>query len=468
MSADPGRPAMPSPKNRSRADVPLPAFWLRSRCVLFTSLVAALLLLGLGFVPPVQAAAGYDCEELAFVQLLNEYRASKGLPPLQLSDSLSLAAERHAFDMAKYGFFSHTTQKSDWFTAGSTPWDRIRACGYCSFTWAAENIAGGQPTASAVMVTWKGSSGHNANLLSTEAKVVGIGFVAASGSPCGYYWVADFADCVDSTAHAAQPVVSTRYQQGDSRLRYLGSWDVVSTSYASGGSYRRAGSSGASVTITFDGTCLAWIAKTGSAYGKARVTVDGGAPVTVDLYSPTTKWQQQVWEAGGLEAGVHTVRIDWTGSRNPCSSGTYISLDALDVTGVLLKTPVPVRYEQANSHLVYTGAWKAVSTSYASGGSFRYANSTGATVSLKFTGTYVSWIAKRSPAYGKAKLILDGGVPITVDLYNSYTQWRKKVWEANLPYGPHTLCIEWTGTRNPAATSTNISVDAFDIIGVLE
>jgi len=439
---------------------------------LLTSLTVAvvlgvgLLMAGLTPTTPAQAAASYNSEELAFVQLLNEYRASKGLPALQLSDSLSVAAERHASDMGKYGFFSHITQQSDWFPAGSTPWDRMAVCGYTS-NWAAENIAGGQSSAAAVLSAWKGSSTHNANLLNAQARVVGIGFVAASGSPCGYYWVADLGDCVDPTAHDPEPVMSTRYEQGDSRLRYVGSWDVLSTSYASGGSYRRAGASGASVVITFDGTAMAWIAKTTSSYGKARVTVDGGIPATVDLYSPATKWRQKVWEVAGLAAGVHTVRIAWTGTRNPASSGTYINLDALDVTGVLLKTPVPKRYEQADSRLVYFGNWTPVTTSYASGGSFRYTNSQGAAVSLKFTGSYIAWIAKRSPAYGKAKLVLDGGAPVTVDLYNSYTQWRKKVWEADLPYGSHELCIQWTGTRNPSASNTYISVDAFDISGVL-
>jgi hypothetical protein len=87
-------------------------------------------------------------------------------------------------------------------------------------------------------------------------------------------------------------------------------------------------------------------------------------------------------------------------------------------------------------------------------------------VNVAFTGTYIAWLAKKSPVYGKAKLILDGGAPETIDLYNS-TAVFTKVWEKTLDAGPHTLRIEWTGTKNSAATDYNISVDAFDVIGTL-
>jgi hypothetical protein len=178
-----------------------------------------------------------------------------------------------------------------------------------------------------------------------------------------------------------------------------------------------------------------------------------------------------VWSAT-LPAGVHTVKIEWTGTKNSASTGTYINTDAFDVIGTLKQavvvkdTTAVTRYQQGDSHFAYSGTWTVVSTSSASGGSFRYANKSGSSVTVKFTGTYLGWVAKKSPVYGKARVTVDGGAPVTVDLYSSYVLWVQKVWNTGtLASGTHTLRIEWTGTKNSAATDYNISVDAFDIIG---
>ena len=109
----------------------------------------------------------------------------------------------------------------------------------------------------------------------------------------------------------------TRYQQNAAQLTYIGTWSVGSATAASGGSYRYANASGMAVTATFNGTSLAWISKMGPTYGIAKVQVDGGATVPVDLYSPTVLYQQKVWETGTLTAGYHTVRIELDRHQEP-------------------------------------------------------------------------------------------------------------------------------------------------------
>ena len=64
---------------------------------------------------------------------------------------------------------------------------------------------------------------------------------------------------------------------------YAGTWSTFSTTGASGGSYKRANTSGASVTVNFNGTYLAWIATTGTTLGKAYVSLDGGAAQSINL-----------------------------------------------------------------------------------------------------------------------------------------------------------------------------------------
>jgi cell wall-associated NlpC family hydrolase len=293
-------------------------------------------------------------------------------------------------------------------------------------------------------------------------------------SPVGKYISVDALDVRGSVLQvstttptpAAKP---THYEQSDTRLAFAGGWTLSSSASASGGNFRFANAAGSAVAVSFSGSYLSWIAKKSPVYGKAKVTLDGGAPVTVDLFSPSTLWRQKVWETSALTAGPHTVKIEWTGTKSSAATGTNINVDAFDVAGALARasTVPPARYEQKDAHFTYAGRWTSSSSSTASGGNFLYANSSGSSVTLTFSGSYLAWIAKKSPVYGKAKVTLDGGVPVVIDLYAASALWKQKVWERTLAPGTHTLKIEWTGTRNAAATGTNISVDAFDLLGML-
>ena len=277
-----------------------------------------------------------------------------------------------------------------------------------------------------------------------------------------------------SSYNCARRPLPTLYQQTDSHLAYRGTWSGVSTSSASGGRFAYAGGTGSSVTVTFKGTYLAWIAKKSPAYGIAKVILDKRAPVYVNLYSASTVWKQTVWSTGTLTAGVHTVTISWTGTRSSRATATNIGVDAFEVLGTLRKAAVSApaasstRYQQTDSHLAYRGTWSGVSTSSASGGRFAYAGGTGSSVTVTFKGTYLAWIAKKSPAYGIAKVILDKRAPVYVNLYSASTVWKQTVWSTGtLTAGVHTVTISWTGTKCAPAGDTNVDVDAVDIVGVL-
>jgi hypothetical protein len=260
----------------------------------------------------------------------------------------------------------------------------------------------------------------------------------------------------------------TRYEQADPHFAYSGTWNVSRTTSASGGSFRFCNATG-SVTVRFTGTYLAWIAKTSPAYGKATVTLDEQPPVTVDLYSPASVYKNVVWNTGLLDVGTHTVRIAWTGTKNASATDTNIGVDAFDILGTLPQAPVVNRYEQADARLSFAGTWTASSAASASGGSFRFANASGASVVVPFTGTSLSWLAKESPVYGKAKVTVDGAAESsTVDLFDPATRYQQSVWNTGkLTSGLHWVKIEWTGDKNAAATGTNISIDAVDVMGSL-
>ncbi len=71
------------------------------------------------------------------------------------------------------------------------------------------------------------------------------------------------------------------------------------------------------------------------------MVLDNGAPVEVDLYNSVLAPQQRVWSSGNLEMGVHTLRIEYTGTKNPASSGYIVGVDAIDVVGTLDVDPAP-------------------------------------------------------------------------------------------------------------------------------
>ena len=268
----------------------------------------------------------------------------------------------------------------------------------------------------------------------------------------------------DGTPPSAQGV--TRYEQTNSNILYLGKWLTFTTSGASGGSYKYADAP-AKALIYFTGTNLDLLATTGLTQGKADVTLDGVDKGTINFYSASTLRKQKVWSTGTVASGTHTVELSWSGQAGT-AGGTRVNIDAVDVTGTL--TPVALTAaEQADSRLAYTGTWTTSSTTSASGGNFAYANSAGSSVTIHFTGSCLVWLAKTASVYGLAKVTVDGGTPVLVDLYSASTLYKQKVWNTGLlAEGAHTVVIESTGTKNAKSTKTNIGIDAVQVLGTID
>lgn len=164
--------------------------------------ITAMLLVG-GSSRAAEAEVTYSSEEVAFVRLLNDYRASHGLRPLLVSDKLSQAGDRHSSDMGTYRFVDHyTTGGSDWFEDGASPWKRMSASGYTYRTLAGENVGAGYSTAAAVLAAWMASPKHNAVMLNPAYVVLGVSMVKVKESPFGYYWTTDFGGYADTTARS--------------------------------------------------------------------------------------------------------------------------------------------------------------------------------------------------------------------------------------------------------------------------
>jgi hypothetical protein len=263
---------------------------------------------------------------------------------------------------------------------------------------------------------------------------------------------------------------TTTYEQSDTHLVYTGTWTATSATAASNGSHRFANSSGSSCTVAFTGTYIAWQAKKSPLYGLARLTLDGTDMGTVDLYNATAVYGQ-VWDTT-VERGTHSLKIEWTGEKNASATATNISVDAFKIAGTIAQAQALTRYQQAVAdsggalYPFYLGTWSVSSTTAASGGSFRYMNKAGS-CSVTFNGTYFAWYGKKSPVYGIAKVTVDGEEAATVDLFAATAAYGK-VWDVTVGSGVHTVTIAWTGTKNSSASNSNISIDAFDIMGTIQ
>jgi hypothetical protein len=331
-------------------------------------------------------------------------------------------------------------------------------------------VAGCAGMASAGSTTTSSTSTSVGQGSTTSSSDLGAGTTTASSDQSTDTTTLDTSSTLpsDTTTTTSAPsstiLQAVAHQQNEPRFVYSGSWQTVSSSLASGGSYAQTNSSGASLTIRFIGTNLVWIGKESPALGEAKVLVDGGAAHTVDLYSATTVSRHTIWQTGTLNQNVaHTVVISWTGKKRTAATGTSIDVDAIQITGV-----VTGRYQQNNTKFSYSGTWGATSSSSASGASFKYANTSGASITIHFTGIDLAWIAKTGPAYGEAKITVDGTKTYTVNLYSASTVWQKRVWSTGiLATGAHTVVIRWTGAKSTAATGTSIDVDAIDVTGTL-
>ena len=133
----------------------------------------------------LSADACADDQEIGFLALINDYRASSGLRPLSISASLSSAAAYHSIDMAAGGYLDHT------LLDGTSVQQNMINFGYPGGLYG-ENIAAGTETAGEAMQTWQNSAAHNANMLNPSFGAIGIGRAYDPASPYGWYWTTIF------------------------------------------------------------------------------------------------------------------------------------------------------------------------------------------------------------------------------------------------------------------------------------
>jgi hypothetical protein len=127
-------------------------------------------------------------------------------------------------------------------------------------------------------------------------------------------FVASATDVAGNSASSSDFVVNqTSFQE--SGATYRKTWSAAAGSPA-WGTTRFSKTPGATATLTFNGTDVAWVSTRAPKRGRAKVYIDGVLATTVDLRASSVSSRQIVFARSGLTAGQHTIKIYVVGTAN--------------------------------------------------------------------------------------------------------------------------------------------------------
>ena len=135
-------------------------------------------------------------------------------------------------------------------------------------------------------------------------------------------------------ARTATFTVTVRHEDTAAELTWQKAWTTQTSPVRSGGGWTYTRNAGTGACVNFTGTRIA-VVSVGNSYGIARVILDGAPAGEIDYYAATAVHMRTVWTSPQLSDGPHQLRLEYTNTKNPASSGYLIAIDALDVTGQL-------------------------------------------------------------------------------------------------------------------------------------
>lgn len=104
-------------------------------------------------------------------------------------------------------------------------------------------------------------------------------------------------------------------------------------------------------------------------------------------------------------------------------------------------------YSESNANIRYTGTWTLSSSTVYVGGKAKVSSARNATATLGFRGNRVGWYARLGPAYGQARVYIDGALVKTVNLNAATIFDRKLVYTKSwTSVGNHSIRIVVVGT----------------------
>ncbi|SDX73630.1 S8 family serine peptidase [Paenibacillus sp. CF384] len=127
--------------------------------------------------------------------------------------------------------------------------------------------------------------------------------------------------------------VAQLIQDNDYAFKYSGLWATNYSMKHFGGSAKYTTKTGNYAKAKFQGTQVKLYAIVGSDRGMADIYIDDVLVSSgIDMYRAATSYRTAVFESNQLAPGAHTIKIVHAGAKNPLSTGTVISVDAISIT----------------------------------------------------------------------------------------------------------------------------------------
>ena len=263
----------------------------------------------------------------------------------------------------------------------------------------------------------------------------------------------------------------TPFEYNDPAITYTGTWYGNTNPLEIGGSATLTNLKGSQAIVVFNGTGITWIGVSDGYSGLCYVTLDGVQTVVdTSNVASATHYQQPLFTAQGLSAGLHRLTIEVIHQRDSTTQGSWIWVNAFDVTNGTLVSTTQVAgaglAPQTSVAANYNGEWFTTARAEFSGGSINSTVSPGAGVTLAFNGTGVTWIGYRDQWSGLAQVYIDGALQTTVDTYLNPAQAQAPTWSVSgLTPGDHILRIAATGTNDDVSGGAWVWVNGFQVSG---
>jgi GH25 family lysozyme M1 (1,4-beta-N-acetylmuramidase) len=226
-------------------------------------------------------------------------------------------------------------------------------------------------------------------------------------------------------------------------------WGRVAAARAMGSTYLLDRGEGASVSVAFSGGRVTWYSVDGPKGGIASVSVDGTPISSTSTYASSPRFGTG-HDLDGFGSGAHVLTIAVSGRRSTRSSGTRVGVDAVRSSGHLRKSPSPVET-----------TWSVVPASAGSDPTVR-SDTAGATASLRFHGTGVSFETLLGPDMGCADVFVDGHLLRTFDLSAS-TAGTATRGVTGLNDEAHTVRVVVTGEHGNHGTGTGVAIAGWTV-----
>jgi hypothetical protein len=119
--------------------------------------------------------------------------------------------------------------------------------------------------------------------------------------------------------------------------------------------------------------------------------------------------------------------------------------------------------EDSSGEIRYSGKWTHGPYAEATNGTTSYSNAPGASATIWFRGTAITWTYAKAFNRGIASVKIDGVARPDVDLYSSTIVWQASTVFDGLSSGVHTLELTVSGRKDADAKDLYIDLDALTI-----